>query len=705
MKEKAVDAFCCALDLLPFALLLMSASSNTVSANATLLIVDDELSVRRRLRQIFEGAGHRTILAADAPKALSLLHREHCDLIVLDVEMPGVDGLALCRLLRAQAATKQLPIVIFSARDDENRKVEAFAAGADDYIVKPSTPREILTRVSAHLETAQREWALVGSNLELRFLSDLGRGLLRALEPEQVVRHVAGATFEGTGATLCATAVLNVDQEQPIIACAFDREGSAEDIALIHMDRLQAWLASPASSTSVLLDDADKFFLRDDKHRVEYAAPLRFGGRTKGVLVVGFDNFNDCGETQARLVDAAAQQAALATHVSTLYQAARQSSATLAVEVERRTAEAEAQRRFTEAIIDSLPLSLYAIDRNYRIVAWNRNRELGGQGIPRGKALGQNIFDVLTRQNREILELEFARAFKTGEIERIEQETAGADGEGHHWLVSKIPMRASEDEDVSHVITVGEDITARVEANRAVARAEKLAAVGRLAAGVVHEINNPLATISACAEALESRLTEGAFDSSPEVEDLREYLSLIRSEAFRCKSITNGLLDFSRTRAGEHLPVQIAEVINSAARLMTHQRRGDKIEIQIEVADALSPVSGDEGQLQQAVIALATNAIDAMPEGGRLTLRGRNENDHVLLEISDTGVGIPQENLTKIFDPFFTTKEIGRGTGLGLAVCYGIVTEHGGRLNVQSAVGTGTTFTISLPAVNPHDGD
>ncbi len=683
----------------------MSASANTASANATLLIVDDELSVRRRLRQIFEGAGHRTILAADAPKALSLLHREHCDLIVLDVEMPGVDGLALCRLLRAQAATKQLPIVIFSARDDENRKVEAFAAGADDYIVKPSTPREILTRVSAHLETAQREWALVGSNLELRFLSDLGRGLLRALEPEQVVRHVAGATFEGTGASLCATAVLNVNQEQPIIACAFDREGSAEDVALIHMDRLQAWLASPASSTSVLLDDADKFFLRDDKHRVEYAAPLRFGGRTKGVLVVGFDSRNDCGETQARLVDAAAQQAALATHVATLYQAARQSSATLAVEVERRTAEAEAQRRFTEAIIDSLPLSLYAVDRNYRIVAWNRNRELGGQGIPRGKALGQNIFDVLTRQNREILELEFARAFKTGEIERIEQETAGADGEGHHWLVSKIPMRASEDADVSHVITVGEDITARVEANRAVARAEKLAAVGRLAAGVVHEINNPLATISACAEALESRLNEGAFDSSPEVEDLREYLSLIRSEAFRCKSITNGLLDFSRTRAGEHLPVQIAEVINSAARLMTHQRRGDRIEIEIEVADGLSLVSGDEGQLQQAVIALATNAIDAMPEGGRLTLRGRNENDHVLLEISDTGVGIPQENLTKIFDPFFTTKEIGRGTGLGLAVCYGIVTEHDGRLNVQSAVGTGTTFTISLPAVNPHDGD
>ncbi len=683
----------------------MSSPSNTVAASATLLIVDDEAGVRRRLRQIFEGAGHRAFVAADAPKALSLLHREHCDLIILDVEMPGVDGLALCRLLRAQAATKQLPIVIFSAQDDENRKVEAFAAGADDYIVKPSTPREILTRVSAHLETAQREWALVGSNLELRFLADLGRGLLRALEPEQVVRHVAGATFEGTGASLCA-AVLNTDKGRGGVACAFDREGSAEDDRLIHLDRLAAWIASPSSSTSVLLDDPARFFLRDDAHRVEYVAPLRYGGRTKGAIVVGFDAPDDCGETQARLVDAAAQQAALAAHVATLYQAARQSAGMLAKEVERRTMEAEAQRRFTEAIIDSLPLSLYAVDRDYRIVAWNRNRELGGQGIPRGVALGRNIFDVLTRQRRDVLGREFARAFETGEIERIEQEATSADGETRHWLVSKIPMRADEDGEVSHVITVGEDITARVEANRAVARAEKLAAVGRLAAGVVHEINNPLATISACAEALESRLNEGAFDSSPEVEDLREYLSLIRSEAFRCKSITNGLLDFSRTRAGEHLPVNLFEVISTAARLVAHQQRGERIEIRIEVMEQLAPVLGDEGQLQQAVIALATNAIDAMPDGGRLTLRGLNESESVVVEVSDTGVGIAPENLTKIFDPFFTTKEVGRGTGLGLAVCYGIVTEHGGRLDVQSAVGGGTTFTISLPAAaNPHDGD
>ncbi|HEX8653233.1 MAG TPA: response regulator [Pyrinomonadaceae bacterium] len=676
----------------------MSASIKTFETGGTLLVVDDEASVRKRLRRIFEGAGHRVLTASDGPSALRLLHKEHCDLIVLDVEMPGVDGLTLCRLLRAQAATKQMPVIMLSASDNEESKVEAFTAGADDYIVKPSTPGELLSRAKAHLGAAQREWVLVGINRELQFLADLGRGLLRAHEPEQVVRRVAGATYEGTGAQLCAAA-LKTDEKRGV-ACVFDREGVADDGSLLDMNRLDSWLASNTATTPALIDDPDKFLLREHNHVVEYVSPLRFSGRPKGALVVCFDRREDLSEEIGRLVDAAAQQAALAAHISSLYAAARESSVTLAKEVERRTAEAEAQRRFTEAIIDSLPISLYAIDRNYRIVAWNRNRELGGQGIPRRAALGRRIFDVLTKQKREVLEREFRRAFETGHIERIEQETTTPDGETRHWLVSKIPMRAEGTDEVSHVITVGEDITTRVEANRAVARAEKLAAVGRLAAGVVHEINNPLATISACAEALESRVREGAFDSSPEVEDLREYLGLIRNEAFRCKSITNGLLDFSRTRAASlQAPVHLPDVINSAARLIAHQRRGDSIEILVDAADDVAPVSGDEGQLQQAVIALATNAIDAMPEGGSLSLRARNEDAHVLVEVSDTGVGIAPENLTKIFDPFFTTKEVGRGTGLGLAVCYGIVTDHGGRLNVQSTVGVGTTFTISLPAV------
>jgi len=669
--------------------------------SATLLIVDDDPGARERLRGIFENAGYRVVTATEASSALRVLKSVRCDLVALDLEMPGVDGLALCKLLRSQPLTGKLPIIALSESDDETRKVQAFTAGADDYITKPSTPGELLSRVSLHVRTSQREWALIGSNRELRFLSDIGRGLLRALEPEQLVRRVAGATYDATDASLCA-AFVTVGRDKHAV-CVFDREGSADDPSLLDKTALHDWLRSSSSASSLMATERTSFLLRDDIHTTEYVAPLRFAGRAKGALIVGFDRREDCSDTERRLIDAAAQQTALAAHICSLYQAARDTSFSLAKEVERRTAETESQRRFIEAIIDSLPLSLYAVDRHYRVVAWNRNRELGELGIPRGSALGKNVFKVLTRQPRNVLEEEFSRVFASGEIERIEQETTTNRGEVRHWLISKIPMWADPSGEVSHVITVGEEVTDRVEAQRAVARAEKLAAVGRLAAGVVHEINNPLATISACAESLESRLNEGAFDASPMVEDLREYLGLIRSEAFRCKSITNGLLDFSRTRASDHVTINLGDVIHSAVRLLSHQKRRSAVEFRLDLADDLSPVSGDPGQLQQAVIALATNALDAMVISGILTIAAKNQDDKVVVDVIDNGVGIPQENLPKIFEPFFTTKEIGKGTGLGLAVCYGILTEHGGALDVQSTVGVGTTFTITLPAVNLNE--
>ena len=124
------------------------------------------------------------------------------------------------------------------------------------------------------------------------------------------------------------------------------------------------------------------------------------------------------------------------------------------------------------------------------------------------------------------------------------------------------------------------------------------------------------------------------------------------------------------------------------------------MKFELELADELPKVDADGGQIQQAVIALATNAIDAMPEGGTLTFRSVEQRKSIAIEIEDTGMGIPAEDLSKIFEPFFTTKEVGKGTGLGLAVCYGIITDHAGRLSVRSNVGKGTTFTILLPVTD-----
>src|SRR5688500_2476452 len=254
--------------------------------NATLLIVDDDHAARERLREIFETAKYRVVTASEAASALRVLKGVRCDLVALDLEMPGVDGLALCKLLRAQPTTSKLPIIALSESDDEARKVQAFTAGADDYITKPSTPGELLSRVSLHVRTSQREWALIGSNRELRFLSDIGRGLLRALEPEQLVRRVAGATYDALDASLCA-AYVTVARDKHAV-CVFDREGSADDQTLLKLESLQQWLRSSASASSLLITQQSDFYLGYDFQTTEYIFPFWFAGLVKDARLVAF---------------------------------------------------------------------------------------------------------------------------------------------------------------------------------------------------------------------------------------------------------------------------------------------------------------------------------------------------------------------------------------------------------------------------------
>jgi two-component system NtrC family sensor kinase len=365
--------------------------------------------------------------------------------------------------------------------------------------------------------------------------------------------------------------------------------------------------------------------------------------------------------------------------------------------VSRRTREAEEQKRFTEKIIDSLPVSLYVVDRDMRIVAWNRNREVGGLGINREQVLGRNVFQVLVRQPRRRLEEEFTDVFRSGELVRMEQESL-YDGQKKIWKISKIPMRVDNAE-VTHVITVGEDITEQKKMTEAVIHAEKLASIGRLAAGVVHEINNPLATISACSEALNARVGDIANDELQA--DFSEYLQIIRDEAFRCKSITNSLLEFSHQRQTEKVQAELNQLIDQTLQLIRHHPRLNKMKIVKELDDTLAPVMVNEGQIKQIFIALISNAFDAIEDNGNLVIRTRwTEVEGVRMlcaEFSDDGCGIPSACLQKIFDPFFTTKPLGRGTGLGLSVCYGIVSEHGGKIEVDSTEGEGTTFRVLLP--------
>jgi two-component system NtrC family sensor kinase len=522
---------------------------------------------------------------------------------------------------------------------------------------------------------------------ELKFVSDLGRSLLFTVHPKKVAGRVAEAILTAAEATACV--VVAELQSIGLITFEIDTSGEA-DGALLDRERLERWLAFMPPQIGYTETERSEFMITRCDHECEYVSPLHINGEIRGAIITAFATAEALTLRKSRLIEAATQLAAMSVNLSANYEIALHDSINEA---------REEHRKFTEAVLDALPVSLYVVDRDYRIVTWNRHREVGSQGIPRDIAIGRNVFDVLDKYPQGRVREEFERAFRTGRIERIEQQTVADDGSPRHWMVSKVPMKSADSADVTHVITVGEDITARVAAVQAVNRAEKLAAVGRLAAGVVHEINNPLATIAACAEALEQRIEEGAFEMSESADDLSEYLGLIKSEAFRCKTITTDLLDFSRIRAGDRASIDAGDIVRSAANLISHQKRGENIVQKCEIESDLPLISADGGQIQQAVIALATNAIDAMPTGGTLTFRALTKGARIVLEVEDSGMGISQEDIPKIFEPFFTTKEVGKGTGLGLAVCYGIVSEHGGRISVKSSVGKGTTFSIFLPVV------
>jgi len=387
------------------------------------------------------------------------------------------------------------------------------------------------------------------------------------------------------------------------------------------------------------------------------------------------------------LLVAVAGQVATAVENARLYRQLRQK----ADEIDR-------LREFSDSVLESLNEGLLVVDLADRIVRWNREMD-AMYGAARADVVGRTLDEVFDAPF--VASLRAARrdsAAGTATLYRVPLASRHADSPRALLLnIALAPLRTPDGATTGSIIVL-QDISSRAQLEEQLQISEKMASIGLLAAGVAHEVNTPLTGISSYTQ----MLLEKADPDDPRTKVLEK----IERQTFRAAKIVNGLLNLARPSQGESLQaVDVNAVVNDVLSLLEHQLKTGSIKVRKELSSAPAIVHGIEYKLQQVLLNLLLNARDAMPKGGWLTIATRSDGGQAVIEVSDTGVGIPGEHLGRIYDPFFTTKSIGRGTGLGLSITYGIVQEHGGTLACDSAVGKGTTFTLTLPLAAVRAGD
>jgi PAS domain S-box-containing protein len=362
-------------------------------------------------------------------------------------------------------------------------------------------------------------------------------------------------------------------------------------------------------------------------------------------------------------------------------------------EQEKRAAELALLKEFNESIVESVNVGLLAVDENGRVTRSNSMFE-EMLGVRRADTVGKrveelfdenfahNLTQILGKSRWHLQELR--NAYKL--------HTTSADGKPLILNVAVAPLRSVSNEQTGSIVVL-ENVTSRVKLEETLQQSEKLSSIGLLAAGVAHEVNTPLTGVSSYTQMLLGMI--------PETDPKHALLLKVQKQTERATNIAGNLLNFSRAGTGastEFGEIDVNKILDDTLQLLEPQLRKSRVGIIKNYLEKPPKIYGSAGKLQQVFTNLVLNARDAMFDGGTITLTTSIVDDEaVVIEVADTGIGIEPENLSKIYDPFFTTKGVGSGTGLGLAVTYGIVQEHAGTIEVESEVGSGTTFRLEFP--------
>jgi two-component system NtrC family sensor kinase len=663
---------------------------------ARVLVVDDETDIAESLRDFLtRKEGYSVTIAPDGHKAIDYLEETAAtsvsvDLVLLDMRMPGLSGLEVLAWIRSHPELSYTRVVLLTAAASNEEKVEALSAGADDYITKPYYMQELLARVKTILRTQQLEKQLHRQSRQLAALNRVGQMVAATLETSEVY----AAAVRGVDAVLETELAAVLIVEGGRLHCQHMRHfrGAMPAHVFPSVDRGQGILGRTWSEQQTFClnnPESDERYDPAQDSPIDFrvrsilATPLTVRGRPVGVLVAYNKRDGHFTDVDLDLF------ASLASSVSEAIE-----NAWLFQRIRLRQQDLLEGRNTLQALIDGIPHPIYTISDEWKLVVVNKSKADELNTTPEALA-GQVCYRVFYQRRQPCDHCSVAVTLAEKQEQHWPVRWLGDDHLPREWEVSGYPIPGKQISSARAVV-VWQDKTEERRLENSLMQAGKLAAIGQLAAGVAHEINNPLTAINANAQMLKMVMA---------VEDENfEAVDLISRAGERAAKVVRGLLDFARQEQYAFAPGSVNESIEEALELVNYQLQSAHITVETDLGQRLPPIVASWEHLKSVWLNLILNARDAVQhiEGERrieIATKLLRESDVVQVLVYDNGKGMSSAETAHIFEPFYTTKGPGQGTGLGLATCHRIVEQHGGEISVVSKPHEGTSFLILLPLV------
>jgi PAS domain S-box-containing protein len=644
------------------------------------LVVDDDPVIRSLMTHVLQKEGYRMEHAANGQEAVELFARLQPDLVLMDAMMPVMTGFEACKRIRQLPGGNRTPLLIITSLQD-NQSVEAgFEAGAADFITKPVHWAVLRRRVQRLLEARRAEDELYLSETRYRSLFEDSPVSVWELDFSRVKTY-----FDYLRQELGITDLATYFQEhlQEVRYCI-----SMVKVVEINNETVRLF---EAHDKAELLTNLDRIL--DEELPPMFTQILMALSQGKTSF-----NFEGTVETMTGRQLHIWARASMGPYAVDMYKSIRFSVVDL---TDRKLAEVALRRseeRFRQ-VVASISDCIYVTEFQFpghRIIHFVSPHIKELTGFP------AEYFTEEWGQWLELMNPEDHMAF----YDQLRQLDAGINSEVEYrlhradgqliWV--RDSARVEQEGERRLVYGVMSDITERKHAQDILMASQKLADLGTLAAGVAHEINSPLQVITGVSQSLIHRLDHHRLE-----EDLlRNKLEIIHRNGWRCAEIVRSLKTYAHISEARIEPVDLNEIVKDSLLLIEHQLISwDHIQVLTSYTPDLPPMYCDRNQISQIVINLLTNARDAMSKGGDITIATsyNPQTQEFMLQVSDTGVGIPEAIQVKMFDPFFTTKPIDHGVGLGLSIIAGIVRAHNGKIEVESTPGQGAIFTLRFPNI------